>query len=76
MAITEPKYNYSRLKAFLGNNPIITFVGSGHAPNLDACEFIINNLAPQTPEYIYCIIFSILIEVNNDFIFIIFNSDK
>ena len=59
VSVVLPKFNYKQLKEFLDDRTMITFIGSGHSPNVDACNYIINELAPQTPDYLYCIIGSV-----------------
>lgn len=39
--------NYAQLKAKFNNHPVAAFIGSGHRPNTDALEFVVDHLAPK-----------------------------
>ena len=41
------------------NYPLVLFVGSAHMPNIDAAHYIIDVLAPETPEVLFGIIGSV-----------------
>lgn len=51
-------------KIFLGY-PIATFLGSGHIPNVESAQFIINELSPRMPDFYFCIIGSVCDAVSN-----------
>lgn len=59
VSIPEEKYDYNSLKTLLGNRKIITFIGSGHAPNVVAAQYIVSELAPLFPDEMFFIIGSV-----------------
>jgi len=56
VSIPAPEYDYSLLQRHLRGCPLVTFVGSGHAPNVEAARFIIRELAPAVPEALFAIV--------------------
>jgi len=55
----QREYEYAALKKLFDTRPVIVFVGSGHAPNVDAADFIINQLAGQVLDAVFMLIGSV-----------------
>lgn len=52
-------YKYERVKELFNNKPIILFIGSGHPPNIQSVNFIIDDLARNNKEHYYIIVGSV-----------------
>ncbi|WP_160358153.1 glycosyltransferase family 4 protein [Clostridium chromiireducens] len=57
--IVEKKYDYNKLKLIFNNKHLVTFVGSGHAPNVEAAKYIIEELSAKHSDKIFIIIGSV-----------------
>jgi len=66
VAVPEELYDYSLLKEYFGGRRLITFVGSGHAPNYVAASFIVKELAPQFPNEVFLILGGVGDSIRNE----------
>ena len=53
--ILDKQIDLNPIKSQMDEHPVVLFIGSGHTPNVEAAEFIINTLAMELP-YIYFMI--------------------
>ncbi len=50
---------HPRVKTLFKGHPVIVFIGSGHPPNIEAVNFIIDEIAPRLPHCYFAIIGSV-----------------
>ncbi|MBC2581571.1 glycosyltransferase family 4 protein [Clostridium sp. DJ247] len=55
----DKKYVYKSVKNLFGDHPLIFFIGSAHYPNIQSLKYIVEELAPKTPEWYYAIVGSV-----------------
>ncbi len=51
--------NFNEIRKTFSGYPVATFLGSGHMPNVESAQFIINELSSKMPDFYFCIIGSV-----------------
>jgi glycosyltransferase involved in cell wall biosynthesis len=58
-------FSRKNIKSILKNRPFVVFIGSGHPPNRDALNFIVNELSNTLPDVVFGIIGDVCYSIPN-----------